>query len=190
MPPAGNGESVTDLTERLTKTVRAHTDAAPFTLQRLAELLLEPQKQYARLDKLVRPLIHTFAIQPLICAREISKLVMQCMPACLAACKDCIYRVLKQLVRRSRGSGTSQDTFLGYWKGSDCNLGSYWQALALEKLLLVTSTVAPNAAPAPRPALHSLPPVNENPQPPAGSARSDRASKHLLVCPRGTNVHG
>ncbi|CAL8467361.1 g6898 [Coccomyxa elongata] len=97
MPPPGKGESVTDLIERLTKAVCAHTDAAPFTLQRLAELLLEPQKQYARLDKLL---------------------------------------------------------------------------LALEKLLLVTSPVERNAAPPPRPALHSLPPVNENPQPPAGSASS------------------
>ncbi|BDA40349.1 probable serine/threonine-protein phosphatase 4 regulatory subunit at N-terminal half [Coccomyxa sp. Obi] len=97
MPPQGIGESVTDLIERLTKAVCAHTDAAPFTLQRLAELLLEPQKQYARLDKL---------------------------------------------------------------------------ALALEKLLLVTSTIEPNAAPPPRPALQTLPPVNENPQPPAGTASS------------------
>ncbi len=28
---------------------------APFTLQRLCEVLLEPRKQYSRLDKLVRP---------------------------------------------------------------------------------------------------------------------------------------
>ena len=54
MPPAGNGQALADLIERLTKAVRAHTNAAPFTLQRLAELLLEPQKQYARLDKLVQ----------------------------------------------------------------------------------------------------------------------------------------
>ncbi len=47
-----------------------------------------------------------------------------------------------------------------------------WQALAIEKLLLVTSTVEPSAAPPPRPALHSLPPVNENLQPSAGTTRS------------------
>lgn len=28
---------------------------APFTMQRLCEVLLEPRKQYRRLDKLVRP---------------------------------------------------------------------------------------------------------------------------------------
>ena len=71
MPPAGNGQSVADLIERLTKAVRAHTDAAPFTLQRLAELLLEPQKQYARLDKLVQsPSSHypSFVSQEQYCA--------------------------------------------------------------------------------------------------------------------------
>ncbi|KAK9916717.1 hypothetical protein WJX75_006200 [Coccomyxa subellipsoidea] len=95
MPPPANGESIQQLVERLTQAVRAHSSAAPFTLQRLAELLLEPQKQYSRLDKL---------------------------------------------------------------------------ALALEKLLLVTSTVAPQSSPPPRPALDSLPPVNENPKPPPGSS--------------------
>lgn len=54
MPPPANGESIEQLVERLTEAVRAHSSAAPFTLQRLAELLLEPQKQYSRLDKLVR----------------------------------------------------------------------------------------------------------------------------------------
>lgn len=56
MPPMPLGESTTEMIERLTQAVRAHNGAAPFTLQRMAELLLEPQKQYARLDKLVQPL--------------------------------------------------------------------------------------------------------------------------------------
>ena len=40
------------------------------------------------------------------------------------------------------------------------------QALAVEKLLMVTSTVQPSRAPPERPTLASLPPVNENPSPP------------------------
>lgn len=47
------------------------------------------------------------------------------------------------------------------------------QVLALEKLLLVTSTVPATAAPPPRPPLASLAPVNENlppAQPPRGAA--------------------
>ena len=40
------------------------------------------------------------------------------------------------------------------------------QALALEKLLMVTSTVQPSQTPPERPTLASLPPVNENPSPP------------------------
>jgi hypothetical protein len=46
------------------------------------------------------------------------------------------------------------------------------QVLALEKLLLVTSTLPPAEAPPPRPALAALPPVNENPppRPPSASA--------------------
>ena len=41
------------------------------------------------------------------------------------------------------------------------------QALALEKLLLVTSTVPQTSAPPPQPKLSSLPAVNENPLTPA-----------------------
>lgn len=60
------------------------------------------------------------------------------------------------------------------WPKSYCltnclgNSASPVQALALEKLLLVTSTVASQSSPPPRPALDSLPPVNENPKPPPG----------------------
>jgi hypothetical protein len=60
------------------------------------------------------------------------------------------------------------------WPKSYCltnrlgNSASPVQALALEKLLLVTSTVASQNSPPPRPALDSLPPVNENPKPPPG----------------------
>ena len=39
--------------------------AAPFTLQRLCEVLLEPRKQYARLDKVVRACC---ALLLLVCA--------------------------------------------------------------------------------------------------------------------------
>ena len=35
-----------------------HEDGAPFTMQRLCELLLEPQKQYSRFDKLVNAHAH------------------------------------------------------------------------------------------------------------------------------------
>ena len=40
------------------------------------------------------------------------------------------------------------------------------QGVALEKLLMVTSTVAAAASPPDRPTLASLPPINENPPAP------------------------
>ena len=52
-PPPANDESLPALTARLSGAVEAFAEA-PFTLQRLAEVLLEPGKQYSRLDKLVR----------------------------------------------------------------------------------------------------------------------------------------
>ena len=57
------------------------------------------------------------------------------------------------------------------------------QALALEKLLLVTSTVPQTSAPSPLPQLSSLPAVNENPltpavPPPAKGALATTASPH------------
>jgi serine/threonine-protein phosphatase 4 regulatory subunit 2 len=51
--PLPKGESVGELTERLVHALQAYESNPPFTMQRLAELLLEPQKQYSRLDKLV-----------------------------------------------------------------------------------------------------------------------------------------
>lgn len=51
-PPLADGETLGTVSTRLTGAVEAFEDA-PFTVQRLAELLLEPQKQYSRLDKLV-----------------------------------------------------------------------------------------------------------------------------------------
>ena len=50
---ATGGESADELRGRLLHLLDGFDDEAPFTLQRLAEVLLEPQKQYARLDKLV-----------------------------------------------------------------------------------------------------------------------------------------
>jgi len=57
-PPAllPGGESGEEARGRLRAALEAFGDA-PFTLQRLAEVLLEPRKQYARLDKLVRAVI-------------------------------------------------------------------------------------------------------------------------------------
>ena len=48
--------------------------------------------------------------------------------------------------------------------------------LALEKLLLVTSTVAPAAQPPPPPDLDALPPVNENPRVQPGELARRRAA--------------
>ncbi len=55
-PPAllPGGESGEGARRRLRGDLEAFAHEAPFTLQRLAEVLLEPRKQYARLDKLVR----------------------------------------------------------------------------------------------------------------------------------------
>ncbi len=50
---ATGGESAEQLRGRLLHLLDGFQDDAPFTLQRLAEVLLEPRKQYARLDKLV-----------------------------------------------------------------------------------------------------------------------------------------
>ena len=52
--PLAGGETPAELRKRLKAMLQAFTDEAPFTLQRLCELLLEPSKQYTRLDKLVR----------------------------------------------------------------------------------------------------------------------------------------
>lgn len=51
--PVPGYDSLDALRDRLHVLLDAFTDGAPFTLQRLAELLLEPQKQYTRLHKLV-----------------------------------------------------------------------------------------------------------------------------------------
>lgn len=49
-PPPAGFESVDALAARLHALLDGH-EAAPFTLQRLCEVLLEPRRQYARLDK-------------------------------------------------------------------------------------------------------------------------------------------
>lgn len=51
-PPPAGFESVDALAARLHALLDGH-EAAPFTLQRLCEVLLEPRRQYARLDKVV-----------------------------------------------------------------------------------------------------------------------------------------
>ncbi len=51
--PLSGGESAEELRARLLQLLDGFEDEAPFTVQRLAEVLLEPEKQYARLDKLV-----------------------------------------------------------------------------------------------------------------------------------------
>ncbi|KAK9824484.1 hypothetical protein WJX72_010709 [[Myrmecia] bisecta] len=107
--PLPGGETVAALRKRMRKAVEAFDTEAPFTLQRLAELLLEPHKQYSRLDKL---------------------------------------------------------------------------ALALERLLLVSSTVAHSPAPPPRPPLASLPPVNDNP-----AVRSPKAGAGPIVRPASQSEH-
>ncbi|CAK0788007.1 hypothetical protein CVIRNUC_011229 [Coccomyxa viridis] len=106
--PLAGGETAEELQARLLQLLDGFDTEAPFTMQRLAEVLLEPRKQYTRLEKL---------------------------------------------------------------------------ALALEKLLLVTSTVPQTSAPSPLPQLSSLPAVNENPltpavPPPAKGALATTASPH------------
>ena len=53
MLPLTGGETAEELKSRLLQLLDGFDDEAPFTMQRLAEVLLEPQIQYARLDKLV-----------------------------------------------------------------------------------------------------------------------------------------
>ena len=58
--PLSGGETAEDLRARLLQLLDGFDDEAPFTMQRLAEVLLEPEKQYTRLDKLVS--LHVTAI--------------------------------------------------------------------------------------------------------------------------------
>ena len=52
--PLPGGETPSMLRQRLKSLVADQfPDETPFTIQRLSELLLEPHKQYSRLDKLV-----------------------------------------------------------------------------------------------------------------------------------------
>ena len=53
-PPTASGEMPAQLRKRLQGMLREFEAEAPFTLQRLCEVLLEPSKQYTRLEKLVR----------------------------------------------------------------------------------------------------------------------------------------
>ena len=57
-PPAllPGGESGEAARRRLREALEGFEAEAPFTVQRLAEVLLEPRKQYTRLDKLARAL--------------------------------------------------------------------------------------------------------------------------------------
>lgn len=52
--PLSGGESAVELQTSLQQLLDSFDDEAPFTMQRLAEVLLEPRKQYSRLEKLVR----------------------------------------------------------------------------------------------------------------------------------------
>jgi PPP4R2 len=68
-PPAlPGGETAGQLRKRLRLLLESFEDGAPFTVQRLAEVLLEPQKQYTRLDKLVRARgVQLIGILPCLC---------------------------------------------------------------------------------------------------------------------------
>lgn len=57
--PLANHESLPDLQKRLQQYLDSFTEA-PFTFQRLCELLVEPQKQYAHLHKVVLPDEHPY----------------------------------------------------------------------------------------------------------------------------------
>ena len=108
-------------------------------MQRLAEVLLEPRKQYTRLEKLVHPCIpYCSALhQYLTLLRHCCLITHHGIKPRNLHCLDCSSHVQTM------------------------------QALALEKLLLVTSTVPQTSAPPPLPKLSSLPAVNENPLTPA-----------------------
>jgi serine/threonine-protein phosphatase 4 regulatory subunit 2 len=49
--PLVTGESYQELEDRLTTGLKSFTDGAPFTLQRLCEILLNPRDRYPNLDK-------------------------------------------------------------------------------------------------------------------------------------------
>ena len=54
--PLANDKSVHDLQNRLHQYLDCFTEA-PYTLQRLCELLVEPHKQYTKLHKVVLPFL-------------------------------------------------------------------------------------------------------------------------------------
>ena len=66
--PLAGGETAEELRTRLMQLLDGFGDEAPFTVQRLAEVLLEPEKQYARLDKLVILISTAEATIPQYCA--------------------------------------------------------------------------------------------------------------------------
>lgn len=118
--PLGAAESLSDLQRRFRRLLDS-SPGAPFTLQRMCELVLQPRKQYTRIDKL---------------------------------------------------------------------------AVAVDKLLTVTTAVRPTPNPPPRPALADLRPVNDNPPPVPGQqapdANGDMAgpSGNLMGLPNGTAMFG
>ena len=116
---------------------------APFTMQRLAEVLLEPRKQYTRLEKLVPPWTSDALYLP-----------NPNFPGCLI--KSSLSQAKHCKLYVATGCTCVQ-------LNPDCTV----QALALEKLLLVTSTVPQTSQPPPQPKLSGLPAVNENPLTPA-----------------------
>lgn len=57
-PPGGDAEGMRRVRCEVAAQVAAWSRGAPWTLQRLCELALEPRKQYSRFEKLVRLHLH------------------------------------------------------------------------------------------------------------------------------------
>jgi len=85
-PPAANGETPAQLRKRLRGMLREFDTEAPFTLQRLCEVLLEPSKQYTRLDKLVRDPLPTFCKDVWPCTAKLTCLAALHTLCCANAC--------------------------------------------------------------------------------------------------------
>ena len=150
--PLANDLSLQDLQKRLHSYIDCFTDA-PFTFQRLCELLIEPHKQYTHLHKVVMLLavVYSFVFFHNACWSG---------PEGPARCLLSRTQELTCLISHvlpDPGTDVHDYCFanLSAWV-------AFCQSLAYEKLLLVVRSQPVTSNPPPRPRIGDLGPVNEN----------------------------
>ena len=175
--PTANGETPAQLRKRLRGMLHEFETEAPFTLQRLCEVLLEPSKQYTRLDKLVRCCRQALPVDVQLSRTAVTTCCVWLLTFCDLTARCTVFESVPSVcpvkslpaARASAWQCAQQSRSirgLHYNRHLLMRRCSPVQGLALEKLLMVTSTVQPSRSPPERPTLASLPPVNENPPTP------------------------